>query len=183
MGEKMDNNHLQNPYMEQQTNHYMQQPVQVNPYAEQQPMQANPYADPQLTQANPYAGQYTYTESWMNSTGAAGKKATAGYTPYRQAPNYNAGQTFPNQPYAPIPGQTQQSGEQGVAIAGMICGILSMLLCILMIFDLPLALTGLILSISAIAKQDQVNGMAIAGLVCSIIGCLLSTGFFIIVLV
>lgn len=220
MGEEMDNNHLQNPYTGQQTNPYMEQPMQGNPYAQanpyaeqqpmqgnpyaeqqpmqtnsymeqpvqtnnpyadQQPMQGNPYADQQPMQQNPYAGQYTYTESWMNSTGKARNTAATGYTPYQQAPNYTGGQSYmPYQSYVPMAaGQTQSTGGQGLAIAGMICGILSILLCIFMVFDLVLAIPGLILSIAAIAKQNQGKGMAVAGLVCSIIGCLLSSILFI----
>ena len=192
----MDNNHLQNPYTEQQTNSYMEQPiqanpyteqqpiqgnpymeqsVQANPYAEQQPMQANPYMEQQPTQQNPYAGQYTYTESWMNGTGNVRRTTTAGYTPYQQTPNYNSGQSYTSyQSYNAMQGQTQQSGGQGLAIAGMVCGILSILLCILTIFDFVLAIPGLILSIVALAKQNQGRGMAIAGLICSIVGLLLS---------
>lgn len=183
----MDNNHLQNPYTGQQTNPYMEQPMQgnpyaqANPYADQQPMQGNPYAEQQPMQQNAYAGQYTYTESWMNSTGKARNTAATGYTPYQQAPNYTGGQSYmPYQSYVPMAaGQTQSTGGQGLAIAGMICGILSILLCIFMVFDLVLAIPGLILSIAAIAKQNQGKGMAVAGLVCSIIGCLLSSILFI----
>lgn len=173
-----------NPYAQQsmQTNSYMEQPVQTNnPYADQQPMQGNPYAEQQPMQQNAYAGQYTYTESWMNSTGKARNTAATGYTPYQQAPNYTGGQSYtPYQSYVPMAaGQTQSTGGQGLAIAGMICGILSILLCIFMVFDLVLAIPGLILSIAAIAKQNQGKGMAVAGLVCSIIGCLLSSILFI----
>ena len=132
-------------------------------------------------QQDPYAGQYTYTESWMNGTGKARNNTTAGYTSYQQASNYNSGQSYmPYQSYTPMTtGQTQSTGGQGLAIAGMVCGILSILLCIFMVFDLVLAIPGLILSIAAIAKQNEGKGMAVAGLVCSIIGCLLSLVLFI----
>lgn len=188
----MDNNHLQNPYTEQQSNPYMEQPAQANPYAEQQPMQTNPYMEQQPVQANPYmeqqpmqqnpyAGQYTYTEPWMNGTGNARRTSTAGYNPYQQTPNHNSGQSYTSyQPYNTMSGQAQPSGGQGLAIAGMICGILSILLCIFAVFDFVLAIPGLILSIIAISKQDQGKGMAIAGLICSIVGLMLSGIMFLI---
>ena len=180
---------MQNPYTEQQTNSYTEQPIQANPYTEQQPMpgnpyaepqpmQQNPYAEPQPMQQNPYAGQYTYTESWMNGAGSA-RNTAAGYTSYSQPAYSNGMQSYASyQSYNAMPGQTQQGG-QGFAIAGMICGILSILLCILTIFDFVLAIPGLILSIVAIAKQTQGKGMAIAGLICSIVGLVLSGILFI----
>lgn len=203
MGVKMDNNQLQNPGMDQQNNNYAaQQPVdssfmgqpmeqpnmesqfqQGYPYMGQQPMGQQPIGQQDMSgqpiQQDPNAGQYTYTIPWMNGTGTASN--TTAYTPIPQPPQYNAGQSYvpnqsylPSQPYPPIPGQQQQTEGMGLAIAGMVFGILSILLCICNILDVVLVLPGIILSSVALAGQKPGKGMAIAGLICSIIGFLLS---------
>lgn len=63
----------------------------------------------------------------------------------------------------------------GMAVAGMICGILSIVLCCCSQYiTLILAVVGLGLSGYVLAKQKAGTGMAIAGLVCSILGLLIS---------
>ncbi|MCH5268482.1 MAG: DUF4190 domain-containing protein [Lachnospiraceae bacterium] len=63
----------------------------------------------------------------------------------------------------------------GLSVAGMVCGILSLVLCCCSQYiSLILALVGLGLSAYALAKGKPGRGMAIAGLVCSIIGLLIS---------
>lgn len=63
----------------------------------------------------------------------------------------------------------------GLSVAGMVCGILSLVLCCCSQYiTLVLALVGLGLSAYALAKDKPGKGMAIAGLVCSIIGLLIS---------
>ncbi|MCH5274305.1 MAG: hypothetical protein J1E65_00595 [Lachnospiraceae bacterium] len=152
-------------YMDQQTMGAQSQ--QGYPYMGQQPMEQQPI------QQDPNAGQYTYTIPWMNGTGTANN--TTAYTPVPQPSQNNFGQPYiPSQPYPPMARQQQQSGGMGLAIAGMVFGILSILLCICNILDLVLVLPGIILSGVALAGHHEGKGMAIAGLVCSIIGFLLS---------
>ena len=63
----------------------------------------------------------------------------------------------------------------GMAVAGMTCGILSIVLCCCSQYiTLILAVVGLGLSGYVLAKQKAGTGMAIAGLVCSIFGLLIS---------
>lgn len=189
----MDNNQIQNPDMEQQNHDNMeQQPMgpqfqQGYPYMGGQPMGQQPIGQQDMSgqpiQQDPNAGQYSYTIPWMNGTGTASN--TTAYTPVPQPPQYNAGQAYvpnqsyiPSQPYSPIPGQQQPSEGMGLAIAGMIFGILSIVLCICNLFDFVIVLPGIILSSIALAGHNQGKGMAIAGLVCSIIGFLLSGFIF-----
>ena len=56
----------------------------------------------------------------------------------------------------------------GMAVAGMICGILSIVLCCCSQY------ITLLLAVVGLGKQKAGTGMAIAGLVCSILGLLIS---------
>lgn len=58
----------------------------------------------------------------------------------------------------------------GFSIAGMICGILSLLCCCVWYVGLVLGIVGLVLSIISLKQQKPGRGMAIAGVVCSAIG-------------
>ena len=81
----------------------------------------------------------------------------------------------PQQPQAPAPvdqGPIQPKQGNGLAIAGMVLGIVGLVgLCIWYI-GLPCAIVGLILSILA-RKKSKVTGtgggMAMAGIICSVI--------------
>lgn len=75
------------------------------------------------------------------------------------------------------PYQPRQNGESGFAIAGMVCGILSILCCSWMIFDFLLAIPGIIFSIVVLVKNYAGKGMAVAGLICSTVGLFLSLVF------
>lgn len=55
------------------------------------------------------------------------------------------------------------------AIAGMVIGIVSVVLCCVPYLSIALGITGLILSVKGM-KSTTARGMAIAGLVCSIVG-------------
>ena len=61
--------------------------------------------------------------------------------------------------------------RQGLAIASMVLGILSIILCC--VFGGVLALPGLILGIISLATKRDGSGMAIAGIITSIFGLLL----------
>lgn len=58
----------------------------------------------------------------------------------------------------------------GFAIAGMVCGILSILCCCVWYVGLVLAIVGLVLSIISLKQHKPGRGMAIAGVICSAIG-------------
>lgn len=92
----------------------------------------------------------------------AGSEFQEGNTQYTQAPT--------NGYYVPEP----EEGP-GYAVAGMVCGILSIVCCICFSPYLPglLAIVGGVFSIIALVKHKPGRGMAIAGLVCSIVGILI----------
>ncbi|MBL0387132.1 hypothetical protein JJB07_10760 [Tumebacillus sp. ITR2] len=72
---------------------------------------------------------------------------------------------FPDAP------QPQKSGG-GLAIAGMIVGIVGLIFCWIPFFGFIVNLTGLILS--AFGMKSNERGMAVAGLVMTIIGLLVA---------
>lgn len=75
--------------------------------------------------------------------------------------------------------QQQAPQKKGMAIAGMILGIGSIILFWLSWIALIIGIVGLVLSIIGLnkAKKDPANyggrGMAIAGIICSVIGILI----------
>ncbi len=161
-----------NPYVVHQEalsqNPYAQiQEVSVNnPYAENNQYAGNnPYAvnnpytnNNQQTVNNPYANNnqlsvnnpYTYTSGWMN--------------------NNSTGYYVPASGTTPVP---VSSDGMGLAIAGMVCGIVSDVFCCTWIFALVIAIVGLILSIAALVRNSKGKGMAVAGVVCSAVGIVL----------
>ncbi len=58
----------------------------------------------------------------------------------------------------------------GFAIAGMVCGILSIVCCCVWYVGLVLGIVGLVLSIISVRQHRPGKGMAIAGIICSSIG-------------
>ncbi|HTR49609.1 MAG TPA: DUF4190 domain-containing protein [Kofleriaceae bacterium] len=79
---------------------------------------------------------------------------------------------FPPMPAAPAPRQ-----GNGLAVAGMVLGILAIVLFFLSLFDIVIALLAIIFSIIGLRKAGRVGvgkGMAIAGLVTGILGLILS---------
>jgi hypothetical protein len=87
--------------------------------------------------------------------------------------------------YAPQ-GQAPQSQEgNGMAVAGMVLGIISLVLCWVPFLTWILSLLGIIFGALGIGKGNKVGkgkGMAIAGLVCAILGAILSIIIFILAL-
>lgn len=62
----------------------------------------------------------------------------------------------------------------GMAIAGMVLGILSMLCCCIWYVSAILAILALVFSIITVAKNKPGKGMAIAGIVCGAIGLIMA---------
>lgn len=95
------------------------------------------------------------------STPRAGDEFQQGPNQFTQAPQ--EGYYVPEEP------------NPGLSVAGMVCGILSIVLCCCSKYlTLVLAVAGLSLSAYALAKDKPGKGMAIAGLICSIIGLAIS---------
>ena len=144
----MDNNQFNSS----ETSSYTQS---VNPYEMQQnAVLQNSYAQAQDVSANnPYEANnpYTYTSGWMNNNSIGHYYVPASGT-------------------APVP---VTSDGRGLAIAGMVCGIVSDVFCCTWIFALIIAIVGLILSIAALVRNSKGKGMAVAGVVCSAVGIVL----------
>lgn len=64
----------------------------------------------------------------------------------------------------------QQEGSKGMAIASLVCGILSITIgCCMSYFDLILAIVAAVLGGISISKKNPGKGMAVAGIVMGII--------------
>lgn len=119
---------------------------------------ANPFANPPGT---PYA---------------------AGPQPYQNPPpGYPVGDPYgygapPPPPYHAYP---QPTAGNGKAIAALVLGILSIVLCWLLIFDAVFVILGLIFGLIALGESRSRHtggrGFAVAGLVCTVVGALLAT--------
>ena len=83
---------------------------------------------------------------------------------------YNSVNNQGYQNYVPEPDE-----GPGFAIAGMVCGILSMVLCCCQYYVSGiLAIIGLVFSIIVLKNGKPGKGMAIAGVVCSVIGIVIA---------
>lgn len=138
------------------------QPIQQSP-ASGQPVQQSVNDQPVYQQQSVY-GQPVYLQP-MNQ---AQYTATTGGGYYY----------VPAQYAAPVLPKTE---NKGLAIAGMVCGILSIVFCCLSTMAWYLAVPGLIMSIAAVAKKYKGRGMAIAGIICSSLGLILSVGLFVVI--
>ena len=69
----------------------------------------------------------------------------------------------------------QQNGDggQGMGIASMVLGIVSIVLCCIWYISLICAIAGIVFGVMQNRKSGR-NGMATAGIVCSIIGIVLT---------
>ena len=149
------NPYEQQPYQGQQGNPYDQQPNQIqqgNPYDQQpnQIQQGNPYDQQpnQIQQGNPYGQQ--------PNQGQQGN-------PYEQQ-NY----------YSNIPQEPQKDKASGMAIASMVCGILSIVLCCVWYISIILSIVAITLGIINMIKKYGGKGMAIAGIITGSFGVVLS---------
>lgn len=72
--------------------------------------------------------------------------------------------------------QPEQSQDgKGLAIASMVCGIASLVICCFFVYGgLALAIVGLVLGIIALVKKTPARGMAIAGIVTGAITLILA---------
>ena len=94
---------------------------------------------------------------------------------YGPPPPYGYGAP-PPPPYHAYP---QPSPGNGKAVAALVLGILSIVLCLLSVLDGFLIIPGLVFSLISLSEtkngQRPGRGLAIAGLVCTIVGALLAT--------
>lgn len=76
-------------------------------------------------------------------------------------------------------GSNGGSGSNGLAIASMVLGIVSIVLCCIWYLSIIAGIVALILGILH-NKNNGKNGMSTAGIVCGVIGIILAVVFFII---
>ena len=137
------------------------------------PEQPAPPPAPGMPGASQGASSYSPQVPPFSGTQAPGQ---AGYTqrPYTSPPYqapYQQQQPGYIPPYYP-PAVTPRQPGDGMAVASLVLGIISVVLCCVWFFSLPCAIIGLILGI--VAKARGTGGMAVAGLILSVCGLGLS---------
>ena len=75
--------------------------------------------------------------------------------------------------------EAPQAGK-GLAIASMICGIASIVLCCFTYFALILSIAAIVLGIVSKKKTTEGSGMALAGIITGAVGLLIALSFIII---
>ena len=85
----------------------------------------------------------------------------------------SGGYTVNGQPVNNMYNQPPQQGGQGMAIAGMVLGIVSLVCCCLGWIAAVMAITSLVLSIITLVQHKPGKGMAICGIVCAAISLVL----------
>jgi hypothetical protein len=87
-------------------------------------------------------------------------------------------------PYPPPQQAVPQQDGNGLAVAGMVLGILGLVLCWVAIIGWVVAIVGVVLSALGMSKAKKLGGknkgMAVAGLVCGIVGLAIGIIFFVI---
>jgi hypothetical protein len=139
------------------------QPVQpteyaANPNPEVAPTEyaaANPYAQPA---PNPYAQPQPITNPYAQPQPVVNPYAQPAASPYG-APLY-----------APMP---QLDRGRGMALAGLILGIIGIIVWLIPFFGFPVTIVGIILSALG-RRSTSRKGMALAGLVLGIVGLVLT---------
>jgi hypothetical protein len=83
---------------------------------------------------------------------------------------------------APETAAPQESGGNGLAVAGLVLGIISLPAVVLSLLDVPIAILGIIFGAVGLSKAKKLGGknkgMAMAGLICGIIGLIASVALF-----
>ena len=178
----MDQNFNNNGFNNQtpDPNGWNNQPVQQD-YAQQYnqaPQQdyAQQYNQaPQQDYAQQYnqAPQQDYAQQYNNQTYQPnyGQPSDQLFDQVYQSPQYNA-------PYV----QSEAKGN-GMGIASLVLGIVSMVTFCLCSISLPLSVTGLILGIVSKVRKSENNGIAIAGIIVCAIALVGVLGFWIFALV
>lgn len=123
------------------------------------------------------------------SCGAAVETASVPEQPAYTEPEASVSEqptyTAPEQPIYTAPVQTASAEEvpqtgKGLAIASMVCGIASLVLCCFTYFALILSIAAIVLGIISKKKTTEGSGMALAGIITGAVGLLVAL-FFIIV--
>jgi hypothetical protein len=147
--EKEVHSEVTNPYEPAVSEPEVSEPAQeVTPSAPPNTQQSTPpRADAEVVSSTPWYAEGN-NQNPYNNTGST----------YSPPPTYGPGNNTINQP---------AQGSQGLAIASLVCGILSIICCWI---GFLISFGGLITGIMAITKKENGRGMAIAGTVMSAIG-------------
>ena len=134
---------------------------------------ANQYRD-MYRENPPYAEQTGYNpenSSYVDQSGY--NQANQMRTDYNSSPYYQ--NSYPQSAYQDHYGRNEkrQDTGSGFAIAGLVLGIMSIILFWTMPIAMIMAVIGIILSVIALSK-NQSRGLSIAGIITSIIGGILS---------
>lgn len=153
------------------------------------------YTGPIAPPPNPYAGGPAGGTAPPPGSTPSNPFANPPGTPYGPPPQYPAGPPSPygpppGQPYGPAYGQpygygpppphyAQPAGNNGKAVAALVLGILSVVLCWLTVFDAIFVILALIFGLIALREtkngRGRGRGLAIAGLACMVVGAILAT--------
>lgn len=97
-----------------------------------------------------------------------------------QDDGFTQANTYQNtqQNLAQMQSQSTESAS-GFAIAGMVCGILSIVCCCAWYISGILGILGLIFSIIVLVRKLPGRGLAIAGVICASIGLILAIGLLV----
>lgn len=150
--------------------------------------QSQPYQPPQYQPPQYQPPQYGGSSSYQQQSYGQQPYQAPQYQPQSyQAPNYQSQpyqqsqQPYQAQPYQAMPYEMQDLPKRssGLAIASMVCGILSVVFCCGMWLSWILSVVAIVLGIVSISKRQGGRGMAIAGIITAAFGLLLSIGFLV----
>ncbi len=103
----------------------------------------------------------------VDSVGATeGYDAGASYSTYEQTQSYDQNAYYA----APDAGE---GGSKGLAIASLVCGIISLLCSCCGWLGIIVSVAAVVLGIVSITKKEDGKGMAIAGIICGGVGLLI----------
>jgi len=122
-------------------------------------------------------GEVVSTPTWYNQENTSNPYQNTG-SAYTPPPQY-ANNTYANSGNQAVNQASNQASNQGLAIASMVCGIVSFVCCLSIIASIP----GLILGIISLTKQQGGRGMAIAGVVLCAISIVFSVIYIIFVII
>lgn len=125
-----------------------------------------PYDNQQYAQGQPYG---------TNGQPYGQQQPVYNQTPYGAQQQYN--QANFGQPVKAVVYDAVPSNHNGVAVAALICGILSIFFCWVPLVDLGVSIAAVVCGIITLTKKYDGKGMAIAGLITGVIGLLLSLYF------
>jgi hypothetical protein len=161
------------------------------------------YTGPIAPPPNPYAGGPAAGSAPPPGSTTSNPFGNPPGTPYGPPPQYPGGPPSPygpppgqqygpqyGQPYGPPSGQpygygpqpphyARPTGNNGKAVAALVLGILSVVLCWLSVFDAIFVILALIFGLIALGEtkngRGRGRGLAIAGLACMVVGAILAT--------